>query len=328
MLLIVTDSKDGLSNELALLLGEQVFFRFNVDFWFEYEFEINNDYWIIKDPIGREISSKQDRKVLVRKPFQNFFNEAALPNHITESERLWTLNQVQQFVNELCLIEKYNSNIKLIDFHQPSYLSKSVQMIVANKHFSVPNWKMFWSNSSHKTKEDCCVKSAKASTFLNGSFLFTKSIEEGSNLEKQYPWFIQNTIKAEYDLTILFISGECFAFTLHRNQINGLDWRNEIFSKDLKWEFKNISNELIASVKKYMADLNLNFGRLDFLIDHNNQYWFLEVNDNGEWGWLDEFYEFGVYEKFLSEFGINKINSFIRQRVSKLTNADNSKIVQ
>ena len=35
MLLIITDSKDGLSNELALLIGEQSFFRFNVDLWYE-----------------------------------------------------------------------------------------------------------------------------------------------------------------------------------------------------------------------------------------------------------------------------------------------------
>lgn len=313
MLLIITDSNDGLSNELALLLGEQVFFRFNLDFWSEYEFEINNEYWSIKDPTGRQITSKQERKVLVRKPFQTFFSDANLPNHISENEKLWTLNQIQQFVIELCLIEKHNSNIKLIDFHHPTYLGKSVQMIVGNKYFSVPIWKMFWSNQNYKIEQDNCVKSAKASAFGNGNFLFTKSIEKDSYLEKLYPWFIQSTVNAEFDLTILYINGECFAFTLNRNQIIDLDWRKEIFSKDLKWEFKTISNELTSSVKNYMTDLNLKFGRLDFLIDYNNKYWFLEVNDNGEWGWLDEFYQFGVYEKFLSEFGIDKMNKFIRK---------------
>ena len=95
-----------------------------------------------------------------------------------------------------------------------------------------------------------------------------------------------------------------------------LDWRREIYSKELKWEFKTLSKELTESVKEFMNEMNLKFGRLDFLIDYNNKYWFLEVNENGEWGWLDEFYEFGLYEKFLSEFGINKLNTFIRQRTS------------
>jgi len=314
MLLIITDSKDGLSNELALLIGEQAFFRFNVDLWHKYNFEINNDYWSIKDPLGRQITSKQERKVLVRKPFQTFFSDVNLPNHIAENEKSWTLNQIQQFVNELCLIEKYNTNVNLIDFHQPTYLSKSVQMLVGNKYFNVPNWKMFWSNKNYRIEEDFCVKSAKASAFGNGNFLFTKSIEKGSYLEKLYPWFIQKTIRAEFDLTILYINEKCFAFTLNRNQILDLDWRKEIYTKDLKWEFINISNELISNIKNYMAELNLEFGRLDFLIDNNNKYWFLEVNDNGEWGWLDEFYEFGLYEKFLSEFGIKKMNTFLRKR--------------
>lgn len=315
MLLIVTDSKDGLSNELALLIGEQAFFRFNVDFWYEYNFEINNDYWSITDPIDRRITSKQERKVLIRKPFQTFFSDTNLPKNISENEKLWTLNQIQQFVYELCLLEKYNNNVKLIDFNQPPYLSKSVQMIVGRKYFNVPNWKMFWCNKNYEISEEFCVKSAKASAFGNGNFLFTKSIEKGSLLENLYPWFIQKTIKAEYDLTILYINGKCFPFTLDRKQILDLDWRKEIYDKVLKWEFANISIELESDIKKFMSDLNLEFGRLDFLIDHNNNYWFLEVNENGEWGWLDEFYEFGLYEKFLSEFGIHKLNKFLRKKL-------------
>jgi hypothetical protein len=315
MLLIITDSKDGLSNELALLIGEQAFFRFNVDLWYEYNFEINNDYWSITDPIDRRITSKQERKVLIRKPFQTFFSDTNLPKHITENEKLWTLNQIQQFVYELCLLEKYNNNVTLIDFNQPPYLSKSVQMIVGSKYFNVPNWKMFWSNKNYEVCEDFCVKSVKACAFGDGNFLFTKSIEKGSHLENLYPWFIQKTVKAEYDLTILYIKGKCFPFTLNRKQILDLDWRKEIYNKDLKWEFANISSELESDIKNFMSDLNLEFGRLDFLIDHNSNYWFLEVNENGEWGWLDEFYEFGLYEKFLSEFGIYKLNKFLRKKL-------------
>lgn len=314
MLLLITDSKDGLSNELALLIGEQAFFRFNVDLWYNYDIEINNEYWLIKDPIGREIKSNQNRNVLIRKPFQTFFSDAVFPSNIQDNQKHWTLNQVQQTVYELCLIEKSKGNIKLIDFHQPFYLGKSVQMIFGAKYFNVPKWKIFWSSSNYKVEDNYCVKSLQSSAFSDGTFLFTKGIENNSYLEKNYPWFIQKKIDAEFDLTVLYINGECFAFTLNRSQINDLDWRKEIFSKDLNWNFTVISTELTNYIKQFMTDMNLKFGRLDFLIDHEDNYWFLEVNDNGEWGWLDEFFEFGLYESFLAQFGIKNINTFLRKR--------------
>lgn len=315
MILIITDSQDGLSNELALLLGEQVFFRFNIDFWYKYEFEINQEFWSIKDPVGRIVTSKENRNVLIRKPFQTFSYDAIVPEQVAEKEINWCLHQIKQFVVELCLLEKYNSNIKLISYDLPPYLGKATQMIVASKFFKVPKWKMFWSSEDFEVTENQCVKSASASAFGNGEYLFTKEIEKGSYLKQQYPWFVQQTIYASNDLTVLFIKDECFAFTLDRTQIAGLDWRREIFSKDLKWVFMVLDETFILAIKNYMEELDLQFGRLDFLIDNNNDYWFLEVNPNGEWGWLDEKYEYGIYEKFLLQFGIEKMNSYIRGQV-------------
>jgi hypothetical protein len=36
-----------------------------------------------------------------------------------------------------------------------------------------------------------------------------------------------------------------------------------------------------------MTTLGLKYGRLDFLKDENNRWWFLEVNANGQFAWLD-----------------------------------------
>ncbi len=41
------------------------------------------------------------------------------------------------------------------------------------------------------------------------------------------------------------------------------------------------------AAKGYMKALRLDYGRLDFLLDADNRYWFCEVNPNGQFAWLD-----------------------------------------
>jgi hypothetical protein len=49
-----------------------------------------------------------------------------------------------------------------------------------------------------------------------------------------------------------------------------------------------------------MSDMSLHYGRLDFLLT-GSTYHFLEVNPNGEWGWLDPSGEAGIVDALASE---------------------------
>ena len=49
-----------------------------------------------------------------------------------------------------------------------------------------------------------------------------------------------------------------------------------------------------------MHKANLQFGRLDFLLDKSD-YYFLEVNPNGQWAWLDMTGEHGVFDAIIKE---------------------------
>ena len=37
-----------------------------------------------------------------------------------------------------------------------------------------------------------------------------------------------------------------------------------------------------------MKDLGLCFGAIDMILTPKNEYVFLEVNPNGQWGWIEE----------------------------------------
>lgn len=45
-----------------------------------------------------------------------------------------------------------------------------------------------------------------------------------------------------------------------------------------------------------MEATSLEFGRLDFLKDQRGRLWFLEVNPNGQFAWLDTEGRFGVLD--------------------------------
>ncbi|MCA9643039.1 MAG: hypothetical protein KC492_20215, partial [Myxococcales bacterium] len=42
-----------------------------------------------------------------------------------------------------------------------------------------------------------------------------------------------------------------------------------------------------AGARSLMEALGLRFGRLDFVLDKEGTLWFLEVNPNGQFAWLD-----------------------------------------
>mgnify|MGYP000623536185 CR=1 FL=1 len=46
-----------------------------------------------------------------------------------------------------------------------------------------------------------------------------------------------------------------------------------------------------------MTTLGLEFGALDFVVDGDGNYLFLEVNPNGQWLWLEDFLGFPISER-------------------------------
>ncbi|HQR83184.1 MAG TPA: hypothetical protein PK283_09775, partial [Thiotrichales bacterium] len=71
MLLLLTGSKDGTSDRIIAMMGNQVF-RLNYDLWSDYQMAFSPDGWQISNPSGRVISSDSVSRVLFWKPFDYF----------------------------------------------------------------------------------------------------------------------------------------------------------------------------------------------------------------------------------------------------------------
>ena len=59
-----------------------------------------------------------------------------------------------------------------------------------------------------------------------------------------------------------------------------------------------------------MRRAHLNFGRLDFLRGNDGELYFLEVNSNGQWGWLDYKGDNGLVDAIIGEIlAVHRMNT-------------------
>jgi glutathione synthase/RimK-type ligase-like ATP-grasp enzyme len=65
-----------------------------------------------------------------------------------------------------------------------------------------------------------------------------------------------------------------------------VDWRKG-GRIDLHHEAIDLPQNIIDSCIELMSKLNLRFGAIDLVCDLNGDYWFLEINPNGQWAWIE-----------------------------------------
>jgi len=315
MVLLITDSLDEHSDAIALLSeGQSSFFRFNVDFALHYTFLFEGFYWEISDPY-RSINSEQVTHVFVRKPFQSLGHNFQLPDEAPiQADRDWAIAQLRVIILELISFEKYRGHLKLLQYPFLEQDCKALQMHLAQKYFKTPKWKYFWQATPYEVVGQQCIKPIAQKLLHDNRFLFTTTVTD-QVLSAYTPWFLQDIVEAEKDLTIVYINKKCFGFVLDRTQFEGLDWRSSIFEKEQKWLAYTLPTELETKCVALMQELKMDYGRFDFLIDKQDELHFLEVNPNGEWGWLDSYADNGIFATFMKELDLEILhNPFVSSK--------------
>ncbi len=116
------------------------------------------------------------------------------------------------------------------------------------------------------------------------------------------PMIIQPYIEKEYELRIACVDGKCFAGKI-KNQEN-TDWRT---MQGNIWESYEVPQKIAAKIKVLMNRFGLVTGALDFIKGTDGNYWFLEVNPQGEWGMLQKELNYPIAEA-IADALIKKIN--------------------
>jgi len=281
-------------------IGNAEVFRFNLDLWREYTIRIDGTHFAITNAAGRKVESNDIVKFLWRKPLTN---QQLFPDRTFPRELVFEEEELAYAMRDVWNIMYFLGRAVLIDPLSDSIAGKLVQMKIASRYFQVPSWKVISGvQIAHESDRSRVIKSLTSMRTGARSVLFTTRVDE-EQLSSTSPWLLQDYVAAEYDVTVVAIRDALFAFALSRAEFPAevVDWRRARNLTPTQTWVPHILPEPVANaIKKFMGDMSLHYGRLDFLLT-NDIYFFLEVNPNGEWGWLADSGGAGILDTLADE---------------------------
>jgi hypothetical protein len=271
-------------------------FRWNVDLWNEYEVYISHETqgFSIKNA-HRCCGSSSVSKVWWRKPFQESIAT------IDECESAFIEAELRDITYAIMSWSIRHGKAVLVNPFRFHALSKIEQCLIGQEYFDVPRWSVGWNRDAREYQhlgERQVVKSLSSATVAHGHVLYT-TVVASDGLDPRYPWFRQQLIDPKTDITVAFIGGSMFAFAL-RGTVQ-TDWRSSIaVLPEDAWSPIEILVDMRVRILAFMKQCGLSYGRLDFVRDAVGRWWFLEVNPNGQFAWLDMRREHGLLDAVIA----------------------------
>ena len=290
MLLIVTNSLDGTSDVLSGLAEKRGLglFRLNTDLLNHYQIHIDAEGFSIADPTGRRIRRGDITSCLWRKPWHS--SNDFLLSYPAE-EREWLNSQLKVLVREIVNLCRYDGKLRLIENDASRRADKVMQMEVAKRHFKVPSWEYVLNAEAAAGRRVTKALSPNLLTKDGLAHSLYTTVVEAKSLSPRYPWLVQDIAPGSRDTTLVYIAGKMALFGVARRRDGStVDWRVTINTDhEDQWEQLQLNPEFARATELLMNELGLRYGRLDFILDEaSGDSWFLEVNANGQFGWLDD----------------------------------------
>jgi len=299
---VYTNSFDYTSDLLISRIGSEHVFRFNTDAWSDYSILVEPGAFRIAAPNGREINRTGIAKFYWRKPLKKHLIPGLGAK--VSSEEKFCEEEIWYAMREVVNMLWQDRKLVLVEPFGDARVGKFIQAEAAGKYFNVPPCRFVLGRPAEFAQDkESVVKSLTSQRVDEDTILYATRVKE-HELNPGFPWMVQDLVEAEMDVTVVYVRDRLFAFELQRKPFleRTLDWKEvstEALSDD--WPEHRLPAEIEQGIHGFMNDIGLQYGRLDFLRTRDGQYHFLEVNPNGEWGWLDSEGKYGLLEKMLEE---------------------------
>lgn len=303
MILIVTNSQDATADYFCryLTLHGTSFFRFNTDeflsqYRVDFTFKNGSAHFKLKHLNSNSyIHSEQVRGVWYRRPVNPLVNVQS-----TSVENLKELALEARLQYET-IIRTLTRSLWVSDPDKLRYAEdRIVQLKVAKKiGFKVPE--TIISNSPETVEafvngfEKVCIKSLHLGALdVNGALrMFYTSILEKQDrdvIEKAsfFPLLLQQYIPKKREYRITVVGKDVIPVEVMANDGQEMvDWRVENGSK-VSYKLTALSEPIIQMSRSIVAELGVRFASMDVVESTDGGFYFLDLNPNGQWAWLDQ----------------------------------------
>ncbi|WP_446909154.1 hypothetical protein [Klebsiella pneumoniae] len=176
---------------------------------------------------------------------------------------------------------------------------KPKQLVVAKRlGFNIPESTI--TNSFEEIKScsnsfQMIAKPLRQALFINNdaeSIIFTNRLgqldETDSSSLSLVPIIVQHEIIKKFDVRVTVVGKRVFSVAIYSqsHKETEVDWRKGS-RIDLKHKPLELPTSLSSKCIDLVESLNLRFGAIDFICDEDDVFWFLEINPNGQWAWIE-----------------------------------------
>jgi hypothetical protein len=102
------------------------------------------------------------------------------------------------------------------------------------------------------------------------------------------PGIYQEMVVKEFDIRMVLMGNRVYSFALH-NSRKALDWRQDAGLGNIEVKIVPTPPEVEKGILEFAQKSKICFGSIDFAVDNDGHWWFLEINEQGQFLWLDQF---------------------------------------
>ena len=289
MIFIPTCSQDITTDIVTKELNADNVLRFNIDKPEDFAWDFHRGGFRIADKVsGKEITNNTLSSYYLRKPL--YVDSIEIPKYGCMEN--WRREETTELFTDFFRECQSRGLVTLVCCQSNKY-GKLRQLLVAKKHFRVAPWHFFHGELPEEIKSGRWVVKSMTQTPIGQDKVFLVKEVDPCSLDLSYPWFVQERIEGEEEVTVVYIDGKTFAANTPRDSFDGEDSRRMVLTNPHAWPRCELSPKDELAIKGFMDETGYRFGRFDF-IRKDGELWFLELNPNGQWAWLDEKNEHGL----------------------------------
>lgn len=301
MILIISDKNDVHTQKVEQYLKENcaTFIRFNIDVLSLQSTYVNfqRNEWHIKCPNGSFLSSEVTTIWNRRTYVELLLDELNNPD---PGFKIWKGEWNKTLLGIYSSLEKK----KWLNFYRDSYYAENkYRQYELAKELDLRVPKFICSNDKSSLEEFFDDGKEKVIKFMNQDFYkmadnsykgiyvnkLTKDDLKKFNLSKENPVIVQNYISKKYEVRYTVVGKYHFVCKIDSqlSKIANIDWR--------RYDLPNTPHSIIdpppsikKKITKFMEQLNLNYGAIDFVVSTDEEWYFLELNSMGQFLWIED----------------------------------------
>lgn len=281
MILMITSTYDLTCDYLIKKYIHSEFYRLNLDKFSSYQIQIDNNGFTIENIFGK-ITTKTCKAIYFRKPIleklDGIFEDCY--HNFSHKETYSLIEGLAESFEGICLSRPSvmrRANNKILQL----FLAKKIGFITPKSNIcnSITAW--------HKTRNTIIIKPLASGIIEHSQHkefiqtnIYDKNID--NKLLKHTPSYFQEYVEKSYEVRATFTGTKAFSVKIISE--NKIDWRKN--NNKLTYEEHTLPSEIYEKCIQFMKELQINFGCFDFIIK-DDVYYFLEMNANGQWAWLE-----------------------------------------